>query len=943
MANDNEHPYIKELNVTAKVDMSNKKIQDIVTRLPKMFEEGLKFKRAGDDVMLYVMLKRYVDAVAWVQKHRLYNSNSNEYQRYIVPKHVEEAKTAIDSLIIKFKDLHQLQQQKQQVIAKPKIKSEEKEPDDETYLDKISSLPDIPDDEPLNNNVVINNNNNNNNNVEKNEFITCTDFFIVVDSSKTLVLDVRSHNDYLQSKIRSHKCVNIPDECIKLGTLAKNYTQYIEDPKEISFYEDRSVKFINILVLVDWSTTPETLKPNSPIALMAKILRDWDPGTTKAGILMLKGGFKEWLDTYPTWVTNPKVTCPSERDHPEFDIPPIDFPSFQKERPPAPKLTPINNSLNDQDISRFSQGFDQMDIDTNINSYHGGNDRKIKPVKPPIDRTKKPADKDPDVVQYFETLKQRNCLAEDQVKLERQLYLLEQKLFDDIKIGGDGQELEDKKDVVKQTLDKILEDKKKNKRELIEKKSLVKNKLKNVTSEETKLDIIFFDIENRIKETQSNRKEVTKKLDKLLKERDTLKINKTNNYDSEIYKEPLKSEESTLPINSDLKRSLSSPNLAQFENLKTPTFDRSSKPTDLRKNDYGNSHSNKSVDDSNLSHMKPVFMDGVQRGTTGLKNLGNSCYMSSIIQCLSNTPILSTYFRDNSYEDDLHRNGNYGKNSKLVTAFAQVIKSLWTGTIRHISPIELKSTLGSLSNEFGTNEQQDSHEFLILLLEWMHLALRTDDKEKPRAIQMTEAEKQYEQSLEGKRSVLTELFNGQSRSTCTCMYCGFQSITYETFNSLTLSVPENAPCSLSDCLDQYLSVQIIPEWKCSKCKVPRKATKKCDFVRLPPIIIIHLNRFSGTDGIMSKKNTSVKCPLSNLNLRHYIPNNSNQNYNYNMYGLSYHVGGIHGGHYTAYCKNVPIQKWFKYDDDRVTPVSESDVKNISSNAYLLFYSAMPDQ
>lgn len=64
--------------------------------------------------------------------------------------------------------------------------------------------------------------------------------------------------------------------------------------------------------------------------------------------------------------------------------------------------------------------------------------------------------------------------------------------------------------------------------------------------------------------------------------------------------------------------------------------------------------------------------------------------MSSIIQCLSNTPILSTYFRDNSYEDDLHRNGNYGKNSKLVTAFAQVIKSLWNSTIRHISPIELK-------------------------------------------------------------------------------------------------------------------------------------------------------------------------------------------------------------------------------------------------------------
>lgn len=53
-----------------------------------------------------------------------------------------------------------------------------------------------------------------------------------------------------------------------------------------------------------------------------------------------------------------------------------------------------------------------------------------------------------------------------------------------------------------------LEDKKKNKSEIIEKKSLVKNKLKNVTSEETKLDLKFGDIEKRIKDTQLQQEEV---------------------------------------------------------------------------------------------------------------------------------------------------------------------------------------------------------------------------------------------------------------------------------------------------------------------------------------------------------------------------------------------------------------------------------------------------
>ena len=40
-------------------------------------------------------------------------------------------------------------------------------------------------------------------------------------------------------------------------------------------------------------------------------------------------------------------------------------------------------------------------------------------------------------------------------------------------------------------------------------------------------------------------------------------------------------------------------------------------------------------------------------GLTGLKNLGNSSYLNSILQCLSNTPELMYYYVSNLYKKDI--------------------------------------------------------------------------------------------------------------------------------------------------------------------------------------------------------------------------------------------------------------------------------------------------
>jgi len=199
-------------------------------------------------------------------------------------------------------------------------------------------------------------------------------------------------------------------------------------------------------------------------------------------------------------------------------------------------------------------------------------------------------------------------------------------------------------------------------------------------------------------------------------------------------------------------------------------------------------------------------------------------------------------------------------------------------------------------------------------------------------------------------------------------------ISYTEALSLSLSLQKHsgrksgmnsASITLRECLSAFTKEEELDEgaWYCGNCKQHQKGKMRSSLHRLPDILVIHIKRFNMTARWREKIRTKVVFPLSSLDLSEFISDmktdNSGKNngvspslsptqqYNhlYDLYAVANHIGGMSGGHYTAFvrCDNLQDdttsrlenQKWMLFDDEYCEEVSP--VRVVSECAYVLFY------
>ena len=189
------------------------------------------------------------------------------------------------------------------------------------------------------------------------------------------------------------------------------------------------------------------------------------------------------------------------------------------------------------------------------------------------------------------------------------------------------------------------------------------------------------------------------------------------------------------------------------------------------------------------NHISNYFDSKAYNGKLGFRNLGNTNYMNSCLQCIVHCEALSTYFLSKKHKRD---NVNQSNKKNLVEEYEEFIKRVWEGQFSDsISPAKLRNAFVSLEEKYKDFTQHDSSEMMSDFLNNLSLQLNRSNSMQYNDLNDSKKDAlcEWNKMLNKENSIIKDLFYGMVNNSFTCQKCSQVINKYEEFLLLDLPIP----------------------------------------------------------------------------------------------------------------------------------------------------------